>query len=88
MRTASRRLWVLFLGGSLLPADAGGERLSLNGDPLADTLPTNNQLVIYEMPTAWARTAPGSVGIGTGSFRDVQSLVDAGASGANMSDLA
>lgn len=78
---------VLYVGGLLVPADVGGERLPTGVDLPGDTLPSNNQLVIYEMPTAWARTAPGSVGIGTGSFRDVQSLVDAGASGANMSDL-
>jgi hypothetical protein len=78
---------VLFLGGQLVPADAGGERLALAADPPANTLPTNNHLVIYEVSTAWARTARGSLGIGTGTFRDVQSLVDIDTGGANMSDL-
>jgi pullulanase len=78
---------VLFAGGLLRPSDFGGERLTLDGDPPTNTLPANNQMVIYELPTAWARTAPGSLGIGTGSFQDVRSLVDTGASGQNMSDL-
>jgi pullulanase len=79
---------VLFRGGLLQPADPGGEQLTLANDPLANTLPPNNQLVIYELPTAWARTASGSVGIGTGSFQDVRSLVDPAATGKNLSDLA
>ena len=78
---------VLFAGGQLRPSDFGGEQLTLDGDPPTNTLPANNQMVIYELPTAWARTATGSLGIGTGTFQDVRSLVDTGASGQNMSDL-
>jgi pullulanase len=79
---------VLFSGGLLQPSDPGGEQLTLADDPLANTLPPNNRLVIYELPTAWAHTATGSVGIGTGSFQDVRSLVEAGATGKNLSSLA
>lgn len=79
---------VLFAGGLLQASDAGGEQPSVADDPPANTLPPNNQIVIYELPTAWARTAPGSVGIGTGSFQDVRSLVEKGAAGQNMSGLA
>ncbi|NYF52094.1 alpha-amylase family glycosyl hydrolase [Tunturiibacter gelidoferens] len=79
---------VLFRDGLLQPSDPGGEQLTLSDDPLANTLPQNNQLVIYELPTAWARTATGSVGIGAGSFQDVRALIAAGATGKNLSDLA
>ena len=79
---------VLFREGLLQPSDPGGEQLNLSDDPLANTLPPNNQLVIYELPTAWARTATGSVGIGTGSFQDVRALIEPGATGKNLSDLA
>jgi glycosidase len=79
---------VLFSGGLLAPCDPGGEQPALAEDPLANTLPPNNQLVIYELPTAWAHTAAGSVGMGTGSFPDVRSLVDAAATGKNLSSLA
>jgi pullulanase len=79
---------VLFRDGLLQPSDPGGEQSTLSDDPLADTLPPNNQLVIYELPTAWARTAKGSVGIGTGSFQDVRALIEADATGKNLSDLA
>jgi pullulanase len=79
---------VLFSTGLLQPSDPGGEQLTLADDPLANTLPPNNQIVIYELPTAWAHTATGSVGIGTGSFQDVRSLVEAGATGKNLSGLA
>jgi glycosidase len=78
---------VLYKDGVLQPGDPGGEQLTLAGDVLSNTLPPNNQLVIYELPTAWARTATGSVGIGTGSFQDVRSLIEAGATGRNLSDL-
>lgn len=79
---------VLFADGTLQPSDPGGEQLTVVGDPPLNTLPPNNQLVIYEMPTAWSRAAAGSVGIGTGSFQDVRSLIDAAATGKNFSDLA
>jgi pullulanase len=44
-----------FSSGQLLPSDPAGEESDLTGDPSPNSLPANNRLVIYEMPTAWAR---------------------------------
>jgi pullulanase len=80
---------VKFSDARLVPCDAGGETGTLQNEPPPATRPPNNRLVIYEMPTAWSRT--GSAGereLGTGTFRDVISLIDRAAEGANFSDLA
>ena len=79
---------VKFSGGRLLGTDVGGEQPSFSGEPLPDSLPANSRLVIYELPTAWAR--PGAAGgreVGVGSFRDVLALIDADAAGATFDDL-
>ena len=79
---------VKFSGGRLVTADVGGETPSFIGEPMPDALPPNNRLVIYELPTAWAR--PGAAGgreVGVGSFRDVIALVEANAGGATFEDL-
>ncbi len=76
----------LFKDGKLLPCDAGGETF----DPLpqvADGAP-NNHMVIYELPTSFARTGPeGDPQIGVGTFRDVRALVENSAEGGNFRDL-
>jgi pullulanase len=79
---------VLFAGGRLQPCDAGGEQEDIAHDVPSAVLPPNNQIVVYELPTAWARAGTGDSGIGTGSFQDVLALVDTASSGANFSDLA
>ncbi len=64
--------------GRLQPCDPGGESVDWNGDPSLDTLPTNNQLVIYELPTAWSRLEEleAGVAISVGTFRDVVELIE------------
>ena len=79
---------VKYSDGQLVAADVGGELPSFLGEPLPDSLPPNNRLVIYELPTAWARA--GSAGgreVGVGSFRDVIALLEANAAGATFEDL-
>jgi pullulanase len=44
-----------FRGGRLVSADVGGEERSFWGEPRPDFLPPNHRLVIYQLPTAWAR---------------------------------
>ncbi len=79
---------IKFRGGRLIPCDPGGEEPDFTGDPNPATLAPNNQLVIYEMPTAWANTPePGDLDIGVGTFRDVLSLIDINATGANFDNL-
>lgn len=79
---------VKFSTGRLVAADVGGETGGIVGENLLGSLPANNRLVIYELPTAWTRS--GEVGgrdMGVGSFRDVTALIDADAEGANFDDL-
>lgn len=79
---------IKYSNGRLIPCDAGGETVDVQDEEPLAKLPTNNRLVIYELPTAWTRI--GSAGereIGVGSFRDVLALIDKGEGGANFSDL-
>jgi len=79
---------IKFRGGQLIPCDPAGEEADFTGDPSPATLPANNQLVIYEMPTAWSNTASTpDFDIGVGTFRDVLSLIDIAATGANFDNL-
>jgi pullulanase len=76
-------------GNQLVASDPGGEEIDLTNDSSPTTLPVNSHLVIYELPTAWSRpAAPGDLGIGVGTFRDVLALVDTNSSGANFDDIA
>lgn len=75
-------------GGKLVPSDAAGPVGDFTGEPPLDTLPPNNRLVIYELPTTWTRSAEvGGRDMGVGSFRDVTALIDADVDGANFDDL-
>jgi 1,4-alpha-glucan branching enzyme len=68
---------VLYKNGELLSCDPDGQRPDWRNDPSLETLPVNTQLVIYELPTAWARTRKqGGVQVASGTFRDVLALVD------------
>ncbi len=75
--------------GRLSAADPLGETASFSRDPRQDTLPPNNHLVIYELPTAW--TAARGQGVkerAVGTFKDALALVDKGSGGANFEGLA
>lgn len=79
---------IKFRGGQLVPSDPAGEEADFTGDPSPITLPPNNQLVIYEMPTAWSNVAASAdQDIGVGTFRDVLALIDINATGANFDNL-
>jgi 1,4-alpha-glucan branching enzyme len=70
---------VLFRGGRLVPCDPGGETVDWPGDPPLATLPPNDRLVIYELPTSWVRSGShGGREVGVGTFRDVWALLDPG----------
>lgn len=80
---------IKFEQGRLVPCDAGGETGELQGEPPLASLPPNNKICLYELPTAWTRIGrAGEQERGVGTFRDVTALVDANAEGANFSDLA
>lgn len=79
---------VKYLGGELTSCDAAGE--TFFPAPLLPTAsaPTNNRLVIYELPTSWAQANTGAnAGVGVGTFRDVAALVDVNASAANFTGV-
>jgi pullulanase len=66
---------VLYQEEKLIPCDPGGQIANWEGDSLHH-LPSNNRLVIYELPTRWARIqANRQVEEGNGTFQDVLSLL-------------
>ena len=80
---------VKFRGGKLAPSDPGGEEIDFTGDPSPVSLPKNNNLVIYEMPTAWSRISePDDLDIGVGTFADVLALIDPNVASANFDNIA
>lgn len=79
---------ILWQNDRLVPCDLGGERVSFEGDESPEKLPRNNQLVIYELPTAWVVSRElNEVYCDVGTFRDVRAMVDKKIEGANFFDL-
>jgi pullulanase len=76
-----------FSGGRLVIRDPNGERPEPRVADF-DALAPNNRLVIYELPTAWARSS-GSDEFerAVGTFRDARALIDPGFEGATFSAL-
>ncbi len=67
---------IKFENGRLTPCDAGGEVGSFDNEPRLDTLPANNRLVIYELPTAWTMSRVlNEPERAVGTFRDVRALL-------------
>jgi 1,4-alpha-glucan branching enzyme len=67
---------VLYQNGKLIPCDPQGQTVNWEGDAPLESLPTNNRLIIYELPTRWTRiNSTGSVEEGNGTFRDVLALL-------------
>ncbi len=79
---------VKFADGRLHACDPGGETPDWSGDAALESLPPNNRLVIYELPTAWASIgSEGTTQIGVGTFRDVRALVERAAPDAGPAHL-
>jgi hypothetical protein len=74
--------------GHLTDSDPGGEAAAFDAPDAPDNLPPNNQLVIYELPTAWTLTrslnAPERA---AATFLDVAALVDERIGGPNFAEL-
>jgi len=80
---------IRYLGqGKLAGSDPGGESAVFDTLDAPDKLPRNYQLVIYELPTAWALSrsvnAPERA---IATFLDVAALIDERIGGANFRDL-
>ncbi|HEY7167305.1 MAG TPA: alpha-amylase family glycosyl hydrolase [Candidatus Binatia bacterium] len=76
---------VKFAGGKLMPPDLSVGPSNAAGGNTLQTLPVNNHLVIYELPTTWIRSEEvGGRDMGVGTFRDVTALIDAKVEGANV----
>jgi pullulanase len=74
--------------GKLSAVDPAGESASFPSDASPDTLPANNRLVIYELPSAWTRSfGTGMTERGVGTFQDVLALTESNVSGANFAGL-
>jgi pullulanase len=70
---------IRLLNGELVPTDPQAAPLTFDANPDASMqlLPTNNQMVIYELPTAWTKTGdlPDATHVGVGTFQDVLPLI-------------
>ncbi|HYN88150.1 MAG TPA: alpha-amylase family glycosyl hydrolase [Ardenticatenaceae bacterium] len=67
---------IKYQNGELVPCDPGGETPDWNNDAAMDRLAPNMRLVIYELPTRWARSGPEGTEIAAGTFRDVLALIE------------
>jgi pullulanase len=77
-----------FENHQLVPCDPDGTTVAPSAIPNFRNLPQNNQIVIYELPTAWTRRPRGGgVERGVGTFRDTVAMIDKGAQGANFDEL-
>lgn len=74
--------------GKLVASDAEGEPVLFDfqggaeaRDVAMASLPPNNRLVIYELPTAWTKSGDlvDAHNVGVGTFRDVRALIEGGA---------
>lgn len=80
----------MYARGGSSPAIPGARWRPWVPPPPLDTLPPNNRLVLYELPTSWSRAGvegadPAERDVGT--FRDVLALLESAQPGANFSDL-
>jgi len=74
--------------GKLTDCDPDGESAVFEAPDAPDTLSTNNQLVIYELPTAWTLSRSlNEPERAVATFLDAAALVDERIGGANFADL-
>jgi pullulanase len=74
--------------GKLADADPGGETAVFEAPDAPDALAPNNQLVIYELPVAWALSRSlNQPERAVATFADVTALVDERIGGANFAGL-
>ncbi|HBE16852.1 MAG TPA: alpha amylase [Cyanobacteria bacterium UBA11149] len=79
---------ILYQNGILTPCDPQGQTVTWTWDTPVNSLPPNNRLVIYELPTRWAAIGEeGQTIVGIGTFQDVLSLMKTEASSPNFCNI-
>lgn len=79
---------IKFRDNKLWPCDIDGIEAEQPPIPTQDLVPDNNHLVIYELPTSWAKyTTVGDVQMDTGTFTDVLALFDQNTAGDRFKDV-
>ncbi|KAG0651463.1 Glycogen branching enzyme [Hyphodiscus hymeniophilus] len=79
---------IRFRDGKLWPCDIDGNEPPPVLIPTQDAIPDNNKVVIYELPTSWARyKTVGGVQVEAGTFTDVLALFDSTTVGDRFSDI-
>ncbi|KAK3938771.1 1,4-alpha-glucan branching enzyme GlgB [Diplogelasinospora grovesii] len=81
---------IKYRDGKLWPCDVpDGSDSPKASLPSQSSLPSNNHLVIYELPTSWAKVGKrdGQVDLDVGTFADVLALFDTKSPGAHFKDL-
>jgi pullulanase len=80
---------ITFQNGRLVPCDPAGETVDWNDDASPVTLPSNNTLVQYELPTRWAQMDnEQGVQLSSGTFRDVLALIERGTTSPSFPQVA
>ncbi len=77
---------LLYRDGRVIPSDPNGKTAAQSTACPRSSRPANHQLVIYELPTRWMKSAPDSQ-IGVGTFRDILALLDSRATPPNFPHL-
>lgn len=73
---------IKFRDGKLWPCDTDWNEAPAVSIPAQQSIPDNNQIVIYELPVSWARyETVGGVQVEAGTFTDVLALYDVGTTG-------
>jgi pullulanase len=80
---------IKFRDGKLWPCDTDGTESSPVATPPQEKLPENNHMVIYELPTSWARSKleADGVDVDRGTFLDVLALYDVATTGKRFQDV-
>ncbi len=75
--------------GRLVACDPSGDIVAPAASIASAAAPPNNRLVVYELPTSWARiNVQGDPQIGAGTFQDVRALIDEQSEAMNFAGVA
>ena len=75
---------IKYRNGKLWPCDVDGQE---PGPVVTKSLPANNRMVIYELPTSWAKSGPNGKQLDRGTFTDVLALFDKDTQGAKFASI-